>query len=158
MKKHDIPTPALVVDLDKLERNIQEMAERASRAGKNLRPHIKTHKTPIIAHMQMRAGAVGIVCAKLGEAEVMAAAGIADIFIAYPIVGRDKVERLLDLARWVPRISTSDPFPDSVTVHELVLQENVFEPKVHADSGSRLSAPARASRTARVDVGGMPGG
>ena len=107
MKKHEIPTPALVVDLDKLRRNIDEMAERARKAGKALRPHIKTHKTPIITHMQLKAGAVGITCAKLGEAEVMAAAGVEDIFIAYPIVGPDKVERLLNLARWVPRLSTS---------------------------------------------------
>jgi len=107
MRKQDIPTPALVVDLDKLQRNIAEMAERARSAGVNLRPHIKSHKTPIIAHMQIKAGAVGITCAKLGEAEVMAAAGIENIFVAYPLVGADKVERLLNLDRWVPRISTS---------------------------------------------------
>jgi D-serine deaminase-like pyridoxal phosphate-dependent protein len=107
MKKHEIPTPAMVVDLDKLRRNIDEMADRAREAGMDLRPHIKTHKTPIISHMQVRAGAVGITCAKLGEAEVMAAAGIEDIFLAYPIVGPDKVERLLNLARWIPKISTA---------------------------------------------------
>ena len=107
MKKHEIPTPALVVDLNKLRYNIEEMAARGRKAGVKLRPHIKTHKTPIIAHMQIKAGAIGIACAKLGEAEVMAAAGIEDIFIPYPIVGPDKVERLLNLARWVPRISTS---------------------------------------------------
>ena len=107
MRKCEIPTPALTVDLDKLHQNIDEMAERARSAGMTLRPHIKTHKTPIIAHLQVRAGAVGIACAKLGEAEVMAAAGIEDIFVAYPIVGRDKIERLLNLARWVPQVSTS---------------------------------------------------
>ena len=107
MKKQAIPTPALVVDLDKLRRNIDEMADRARKAGVNLRPHSKNHKTPIIAHMQLRAGAIGIVCAKLGEAEVMAASGIEDIFIAYPIVGQDKVERLLNLACWVPKLATS---------------------------------------------------
>jgi D-serine deaminase-like pyridoxal phosphate-dependent protein len=106
MKKGDISTPALVVDLDKLQRNIDDMAERARLAGKRLRPHIKTHKTPIIAHMQIKAGAAGIVCAKLGEAEVMAAAGLEDIFVCYPIVGPDKIERLLNLACWVPRVST----------------------------------------------------
>jgi D-serine deaminase-like pyridoxal phosphate-dependent protein len=107
LKKQEIPTPALVVDLEKLQYNITEMAERGKKAGMRLRPHIKTHKTPIIAHMQLKAGAIGIACAKLGEAEVMAAAGIEDIFIPYPIVGPDKVERLLNLARWTPRISTS---------------------------------------------------
>ena len=107
MKKNNIPTPALVVDFDKLRANIDEMARRARTAGIALRPHIKTHKTPAIAHMQLRAGAVGIACAKLGEAEVMAEAGIQDIFVAYPIVGQDKVDRLLSLAQWVPKISTS---------------------------------------------------
>lgn len=113
MKKHEIPTPALVVDLDKLQCNIYGMAERARRAGKHLRPHIKTHKTPIIAHMQVKAGAVGIVCAKLGEAEVMAAAGIEDIWVCYPIVGPDKIERLLNLARWVPKVSTTVDTPEA---------------------------------------------
>ena len=112
MQKDEIPTPALVVDYDKLVKNIAEMAERAKKAGRKLRPHVKTHKTPIIAHMQINAGAIGIACAKLGEAEVMAASGIQDIFIAYPLVGADKVERLLNLARWVPQISTSvDTYP-----------------------------------------------
>lgn len=106
MKKNDIPTPALVVDLAKLQRNIDEMAQRARAAGVNLRPHIKSHKTPIIAQMQVKAGAIGVTCAKLGEAEVMAAGGIEDIFLAYPVVGPDKVERLLNLVTWVPRIST----------------------------------------------------
>ncbi|MCJ7624165.1 MAG: alanine racemase [Anaerolineaceae bacterium] len=107
MQKHEIPTPALIVDFEKLTSNITEMAERAKKAGRNLRPHIKTHKTPFIAHMQINSGAIGIACAKLGEAEVMAASGIEDIFIAYPVVGADKVDRLLNLARWVPKISTS---------------------------------------------------
>jgi D-serine deaminase-like pyridoxal phosphate-dependent protein len=69
VKKQGIPTPSLVVEFDKLRANIDEMARRARTAGIALRPHIKTHKTPAIAHMQLKAGAVGIVCAKRGEAE-----------------------------------------------------------------------------------------
>jgi D-serine deaminase-like pyridoxal phosphate-dependent protein len=112
MKKSEIPTPSLVVDYDKLQKNIAEMAARARMCGMQLRPHTKTHKTPIIAHMQIKAGAAGIACAKLGEAEVMAAGGIEDIFVAYPIVGEDKVERLLNLAAWTPKISTCvDSYP-----------------------------------------------
>jgi len=64
-----------------------------------LRPHIKTHKTPALAHLQIKAGAMGVTAAKLGEAEVMAASGIDDILVAYPIVGERKIERLLSLAR-----------------------------------------------------------
>jgi D-serine deaminase-like pyridoxal phosphate-dependent protein len=92
-----IDTPALVIDLELLEGNIEKMADffRGREAG--LRPHIKTHKCPEIASMQLEAGAKGITCAKLGEAEAMAGKGIGDILIANEIVGRIKIERLLKL-------------------------------------------------------------
>jgi D-serine deaminase-like pyridoxal phosphate-dependent protein len=139
MKKHDIPTPALVVDYDKLCYNIDEMSNRARRAGKQLRPHAKTHKTPTIAHLQVKAGAVGITCAKLGEAEVYAQAGIEDIFVAYPIVGPDKVQRLLDLAAWVPRISTSiDTLPAARALSEAaVARGQRIDAIVEVDAGYR---------------------
>jgi D-serine deaminase-like pyridoxal phosphate-dependent protein len=94
----DLPTPAVLVDLDILERNIARQAERARAAGIRLRPHAKTHKCPEIARMQLAAGAAGISLAKTSEAEVFAAAGFDDIFIAYPIVGLAKAERLLALS------------------------------------------------------------
>ena len=94
----DLPTPAVLVDLDILERNIARQAERARAAGIRLRPHAKTHKCPEIARMQLTAGAAGISLAKTSEAEVFAAAGFNDIFIAYPIVGLAKAERLLALS------------------------------------------------------------
>lgn len=95
-----IATPALVVDLDLLRQNIAEMQQVANEFGVNLRPHAKTHKTPIIATMQIEAGSVGLSCAKLGEAEVFVEEmGVQDVFIAYPIVGEDKIARLLALAR-----------------------------------------------------------
>jgi D-serine deaminase-like pyridoxal phosphate-dependent protein len=90
----DLDTPALVIDLDRVEANVQEMAERARVAGVRLRPHTKTHKMPEIARLQVAAGARGITCAKLGEAEVMADAGFDDILVAYPLVGATKLERL----------------------------------------------------------------
>lgn len=93
-----IDTPALVVDLPLLQRNIAEMQALASSLGVNLRPHAKTHKTPIIGRMQLDAGAVGLSCAKLGEAEVFVKeSGLDDVLIAYPIVGAEKIERLLAL-------------------------------------------------------------
>lgn len=95
----DLETPALIVDLDILDRNIHAMADAARRQGITLRPHIKTHKTPAIAHRQMAAGAVGVACATLGEAEVMAAAGLPDILVTRAVVGRAKVERLCALSR-----------------------------------------------------------
>ena len=98
MTIYDVDTPALLVDLDILERNIAEMARLARSGGKLLRPHTKTHKTPEIARMQVAAGAHGLTTAKLGEAEVLADAGLDDLFIANQIVGQIKVERLIKLA------------------------------------------------------------
>jgi len=94
MPIEELDTPSLLIDLGVLERNIAEMAEVARRAGVGLRPHTKTHKAPEIARMQLAAGAAGITVAKLGEAEVMADAGLDDLLIAYPIVGDTKLERL----------------------------------------------------------------
>jgi len=80
-------TPAVVVDLDRVERNIKRLQALCDAAGLANRPHIKTHKSPVIAAMQRDAGAKGITCQKLGEAEVMAAAGFRDILISYNIMG-----------------------------------------------------------------------
>ena len=93
-----LDTPLIAVDLDLLERNIAEMAALAASYGVSLRPHAKTHKSPHIARMQIEAGAIGLTCAKLGEAEVFAdQADVTDILIAYPIVGDIKIRRLLHL-------------------------------------------------------------
>lgn len=89
-----LDTPALLVDLDILEANIARIAKTCRDNGVGWRPHTKAHKTPEIAQLQLAAGAIGIACAKLGEAEVMAAAGIRDIFIVNQIVGPEKVQRL----------------------------------------------------------------
>ena len=95
----EIETPAAVVDYDILCRNIERMADLAKRTGVKLRPHTKTHKCPAVAHLQGRAGASGITVAKVGEAEVMAQAGIDDILIAYPLVDPGPIRRLLGLRR-----------------------------------------------------------
>lgn len=103
----DIDTPALLVRRPILEQNLRRLQAVADKAGLELRPHIKAHKTPEIAQMQIRAGAVGVTAAKVGEAEVMASAGIEDIFIANEIVGPLKLARLVALARRVPKLSTA---------------------------------------------------
>lgn len=99
MNLHDLDTPALLVDSERLERNLAQMAEQILPHGKALRPHAKTHKTPEIARLQIAAGAVGLTVAKLGEAEAFAEAGLTDFFVANQIVGAAKTERLLALAR-----------------------------------------------------------
>lgn len=92
-------TPALIVDLPVLTRNIDRMAEIARRHGVALRPHVKAHKSVAIARRQLAAGAVGVSCATLGEAEVMAAGGLSGILITSPVVTAEKTRRLADLAR-----------------------------------------------------------
>src|SRR5207245_10395979 len=89
--------PPLVCALDTRERNTREMAAVARGAGVRLRPHTKTHKSPEVARMQVDAGSTGITVAKLGEAEVMADAGLDDLLIAFPLVGERKLGRLREL-------------------------------------------------------------
>jgi D-serine deaminase-like pyridoxal phosphate-dependent protein len=111
-----IETPAAVVDLDLLESHIKRFQAYLDLHGIANRPHIKTHKIPAIAHMQVAAGAVGITCQKLGEAEVMADAGIEDIFLPYNILGEAKLERLMRLAGRARMSVTAD---SEVTVRGL---------------------------------------
>jgi D-serine deaminase-like pyridoxal phosphate-dependent protein len=87
-------TPAAVIDMDRVERNIARIQAACDAAGLANRPHIKTHKSPMLAKMQIAAGAKGITCQKLGEAEVMAEAGIDDILISYNLIGDEKMARL----------------------------------------------------------------
>ncbi|HYF90795.1 MAG TPA: alanine racemase [Symbiobacteriaceae bacterium] len=103
----ELDTPCIVVDLDVAERNVRRIQGLADQAGVKLRPHTKTHKSSFFAHMQVAAGAAGITCAKLGEAEVMADAGLDDILIAYPLIGAHKMARLEALAARVKRLRVS---------------------------------------------------
>src|SRR5436853_5137975 len=96
--KSALDTPSLLVDLDVMEANIARIVATCRAHGVAWRPHSKAHKTPEIAQMQIAAGAIGVTCAKLGEAEVMAATGIRDILIANQIVGPIKIARLVQLA------------------------------------------------------------
>ena len=102
----ELDTPAVIIDLDKVERNIRRAQELLARHGVANRPHIKTHKIPALARMQMAAGAVGITCQKLGEAEVMADAGVADdILLTYNVLGDAKTERLAALIKRLQRMA-----------------------------------------------------
>src|SRR5829696_9084704 len=94
----DLETPAVIVDLDVMERNLSRVGDYCREHQLLLRPHTKTHKIPELAKRQIASGATGITVAKIGEAEVMLAGGITDILIAYPIVGLQKTTRLAQLA------------------------------------------------------------
>jgi D-serine deaminase-like pyridoxal phosphate-dependent protein len=110
LPKTELDTPALWVDLDRLEQNITALARHFQKAGVHWRPHTKGVKVPAIAHKLLAAGAIGITCAKLGEAEVMVAAGIRDILIANQITGRHKLPRLANLCRQADvKVAVDDP-------------------------------------------------
>src|SRR5689334_7128938 len=102
MHRDEIPTPALLLDLDRFERNITRMATHVRSAGKSLRPHAKTHRCPEIARRQIAAGALGVACAKLGEAEVMAKAGVRGLLITTEVVTPQGIGRLVQLVREAP--------------------------------------------------------
>jgi D-serine deaminase-like pyridoxal phosphate-dependent protein len=95
----DIDTPALVIDLDAFERNLKRMADAVAKAGVRLRPHAKTHKSPVIGLKQMALGAVGLCCQKVSEAEAMVLGGIPDVYVSNQVVGQRKLDRLAALAR-----------------------------------------------------------
>ncbi len=99
MRIEDLDTPVPVVDLDRAEHNIAKLQSYLNKHGIDSRPHIKTHKLPIMAYKQLEAGATGITCQKISEAAVMAAAGIKDILITYNIIGKAKIEPLAQLAK-----------------------------------------------------------
>jgi D-serine deaminase-like pyridoxal phosphate-dependent protein len=126
-----IPTPAAVLDLDAFDRNIMKMAARAKSASLALRPHSKSHKCSAIAHRQVEAGAVGICCAKLAEAEAMASAGVAAILVTSPIAGAAQAERAAALAQ-------------AVADFRIVVD--------HADGAAELGAAAQGPIQVLIDV------
>ena len=99
MALEDVDTPALLLDLDNFEFNIQLMADLVKKFKINHRPHAKTHKSPVVAQKQIAAGAVGQCCQKVAEAEILVAGGVNDILVSNQIVGRRKLDRLAGLAR-----------------------------------------------------------
>lgn len=102
MRREDIPTPALLLDLDRFERNLARLAAHVRAAGKALRPHAKTHRCPEIARRQVAAGALGVACAKLGEAEVMAGAGVGGLLVTTEVVTPTGIARLMRLLQAAP--------------------------------------------------------
>ncbi|MCX6017966.1 MAG: D-TA family PLP-dependent enzyme [Chloroflexi bacterium] len=152
--KNLLETPVAILELDQFERNLVKLQRYLDAHGIANRPHIKTHKIPEIARMQIEHGAVGITCQKLGEAEVMADAGITDIFLPYNILGEQKLARLVALAKRVKMSVTAD---SAVTVHGLsaAMQHAGLELEtlVEFDTGAQrcgVQTPAAAAELARL--------
>lgn len=156
-----LDTPVALVDLDVVDRNIARLQQTCDQARVRNRPHIKTHKSVQLARLQMAAGAAGITCQKLGEAEVMAAAGIEDILISYPVVGVAKHSRLRALSACC-RLTLAC---DSAAVAEGYasalqgLHGRAVDVLVECDTGRQrcgVCSPAEAAALAR-HIAGLPG-
>ncbi len=156
----ELETPVPIVDIDRLEKNISRLQAYLDEHKIANRPHIKTHKIPAIAQMQMDAGAVGITCQKVSEAEVMADAGFDDIFIPYNIIGESKLNRLMALAARV-KLSVTGDSPYTVrglssAAGQAGLTLTVL---VECDTGAHrcgVQSPGEAADLARL-IGSLPG-
>lgn len=150
----DVETPAVLVDIETAERNIDRYQDYCRLHGITLRPHIKTHKMPEFARRQIEAGAVGITCQKIGEAEVMADAGLDDILITYNIIGTAKLARLRALAERIKLSVTSD----SETVIDGLSRTFADAPKpltvlIECDTGAHrcgVTTPSEAAALAQT--------
>ncbi|HZT84687.1 MAG TPA: D-TA family PLP-dependent enzyme [Gaiellaceae bacterium] len=155
-----LDTPVATVDLDAVERNIARMQGYCDEHGLAFRPHVKTHKLPALAHLQLRAGAVGITCQKLGEAEVMAASGVRDILVTFPIVGAEKAERLAALAREVAVSVAADSAEVARGLSAALAREGVVAGfLVEVDTGfarTGVQTPKAAAELAEL-VDALPG-
>lgn len=117
--KTEIDTPALLLDMDIAEQNIIKMAEFFKDKNCKLRPHVKTHGLPLIAHKQLEAGAIGITCSKLGEAKIFLESGVKDILIANQIVGKSKICRLTNLSRYGNIIVCVDDYNNAKDISDI---------------------------------------
>ena len=141
-------TPCPVIDLDVVERNIARVQKLCDEAGVNNRPHIKTHKSPLLASLQIEAGASGITCQKIGEAEVMAEAGIKDIVIATNLLGAARCGRLAKLQEQLPlKVCADNPVSLNAYAKAAADADRVMDVLVECDTGqlrAGVETPAEA--------------
>lgn len=142
-----LPTPTLVIDLPALEANIRAMADRCRRDGIALRPHAKTHKCSTLARLQVEAGAIGVCCATIDEAEVMVAAGLPGVLITSPLVTAEKIGRLLTLCRRATDLAVVADHPENVAAlaDAAQLQGVTLCVLVDLDVGQRRTGVATAT-------------
>ncbi len=146
--REQLDTPALIIDLDGLEANIQAMAEHTRAVGQRLRPHTKTHKSVEIALRQVAAGAVGVCCATLGEAEVMGRAGIPGVHITSPVVRPHRIARLLALNAVTENLSVVADHPDNLAAlaEAAAAAGQTLQIMVDIDVGSRRTGVPSAQQ------------
>src|SRR5918997_58560 len=137
-----IETPYVSIDGAGVERNIEKMAGIAGRNGVALRPHVKTHKIPAIARAQVEAGGAGGTGGKVSEAEVMADAGLDDIFIAYPLVAEAKIRRALALSLRIERLIVGVDSVEGARRLSAAAGEQALEVRLEVDTGLRRTGVA----------------
>jgi D-serine deaminase-like pyridoxal phosphate-dependent protein len=153
-------TPAVVVDLDVVERNIARVQAMCEAAGVALRPHIKTHKSPVLARMQRDAGARGITCQKIGEAEVIAEAGLDDILISYNILGEQKLGRLgALLAHTKVTVAADNPTVVEGLPRAAAIAGRTLDVVVECDTGRKRAGVATVGEAIALakDIASRPG-
>ncbi len=153
-------TPAVVIDLDVVERNIARVQAMCEAAGVANRPHIKTHKSPVIAMMQREAGARGITCQKIGEAEVMAEAGLDDILISYNILGEQKLGRLgALLAKTKVTVAADNPTVVAGLPQAAAIAGRDLDVVVECDTGRKRAGVATVAEAVALakDIASRPG-
>jgi D-serine deaminase-like pyridoxal phosphate-dependent protein len=155
----DLPTPSVLIESSRLQRNLDRMQTAASAGGVRLRPHAKTHKLPVVARMQIDRGAVGICCAKLGEAEVFADAGIENIRLPYPLhpVNADRVFALAD--RIALSFITDDPAVAKQWSSKAVEAQRTLDILIKVDVGFHRCGIDPGEAAARViqEIAALPG-
>ena len=155
----ELETPVPVVDIDRMEANIARLQTYLDEHKIANRPHIKTHKIPAIAKMQIDAGAIGITCQKVSEAEVMANAGFDDIFLPYNIIGEAKLKRLMALAARINISVTADSgFTARGLSNAAMLADLNLTVLIECDTGGGrcgVQSPQEAAELARP-IGSLP--
>jgi len=146
----NLETPCVVIDEVLAKENIRRVQAACDEAGVALRPHIKTHKMPYFARLQVEAGAKGITSCKVSEAEVMADGGLGDIFLAYPLVGRPKLDRAMLLSRRIPRLILAvDSIPQAAALNEAAGRAGIVqEVRMEVDTGAKRTGVTKEKRLA----------
>ncbi len=154
-----LETPCIVIDVDKARENCETMQREANRCKCALRPHVKTHKMPFFAQMQMKLGAGGVTCCKVSEAEIMADGGVLDIFLAYPLVGKARLERAMILHRRVDRLIFGvDSVPTAKLLQEAAQSHHLMaEVRMEVDTGAgRTGVPLERAVELAQQIEQMP--
>jgi hypothetical protein len=150
MSLWDLPTPALVIDAEAMESNLAKMSAFAEGKKIELRPHTKTHKCPIIAKKQIAGGAVGVCAAKVSEAEVMVDAGIENVLVTSPVVTKEKIDRMLALAKKSPGVAIvvdqEENVRDTTTPHGPRDQASVLIDQRRNRTGIAIGSHSRPRR------------